>query len=447
MSKRSTTGLPKPNQPKPEAEGSKNRLQPKIIREYRSKAEREAEIQRLVILGTAVAIGIALLILVVAVLNDQLLVPNQAVANVNGTSITVSQFKKRATLERALLINQLDNAIALFQSPPYNATSDQISQLITNQTPYSTWYGELQVADQLGNSVLNTMVEDELVRQKADELGITVSDADIDAKIDSFFGYDPATAGLVPTGTPSPTPSPTALVSPTPSLTPTATITPEQTMTPTLTPYPSATPSNTPDATERAVQFTTQRDDYFTAIRNQTGLSNNDIRDYFKMQALREKVRNAVLTDTTNRTAPFVDARHILVADEATAQTILTALQNGESFASLAALDSTDSSASSGGELGWAPVSNYVTEFADAVRDAEIGALIGPVQSQFGYHIIQVRAREDREMTDTEFAQAQSAEFDKYLSDLRTADSTNIEIYDTWTNNVPTEPVWAPRIQ
>ncbi len=445
MSKRSTTGLPKPNQPKPEAAGSRSRLQPKIIHEYRSKAEREAEIQRLVILGTAIAVGIALIILVFAILNDQLLVPNQAVAKVNGTSISVSQFKKRATLERALLINELNNAIALFQSPPYNATSDQINQLITSQTPYSTWYGELQVADQLGNSVLNTMVEDELVRQKADELGITVSEDEIDAKIDTFFGYDPATAALVPTGTPSPTPSPTALVSPTPSLTPTATATLAQTMTPTLTPYPSATPSPTPNATERAVQFTSQRDDYFTSIRNQTGLGNSDIRDYFKMQALREKVRNAVLTDTS-RTAPFVDARHILVADEATAQSVLTALQDGESFASLAQAVSTDSSASSGGELGWAPVSNYVTEFADAVRDAEIGAIIGPVQSQFGYHIIQVRAREDREMSDTELAQAQGTQFDTYLSDLRTADSTNIEIYDTWTNNVPTDPVWVPTI-
>ena len=112
MSKRSTTGLPKPDQPKPEAAGSKNRLQPKLLREYRSKHERETEIQRLVILGTAVAVGIALLILVGAILNEQLLVPNQAVANVNGTTITVAQFKTRAKIERALLIQQLNNAIS-----------------------------------------------------------------------------------------------------------------------------------------------------------------------------------------------------------------------------------------------------------------------------------------------------------------------------------------------
>ncbi len=90
MSKRSTTGLPKPNQPKPEAEAQKAGFNRNSFVNTARKHEREAEIQRLVILGTAVAVGIALLILVGAILNEQLLVPNQAVAKVNGTTITVS---------------------------------------------------------------------------------------------------------------------------------------------------------------------------------------------------------------------------------------------------------------------------------------------------------------------------------------------------------------------
>src|SRR4051794_12280315 len=149
MSKRSTTGLPKPAQPKPEADAPKSRLQPKLLNEYRSKHERETEIQRLVILGTGAAVAIAVIILLGAILNESLLVPNQAVANINGTTITVAQFKTRARIERALLIQQLNNAISLFQGFGY--TGDQLSQVITSQQPYSTWYGELQVPDQLGN--------------------------------------------------------------------------------------------------------------------------------------------------------------------------------------------------------------------------------------------------------------------------------------------------------
>ncbi len=443
MSKRSTTGQPKPVQPKPEA-ASRSRLQPRLLHEYRSKHERESEIQRLVIIGTVIAVGLAVLILVGSLLSEQLLVPNQSVATVNGQTITVAQFKTRAKIQRALLIQQLDNAISLYQAFGYPA--DQITQAITSQSPYSTWYGELTISDQLGNDVLNTMVEDELVRQKAQELGITVSDADVDAQIEKTFGYNPETAGLAPTPTQTLTPSPTPLVSPTPTLTPTITPTVDvSTVTPTTTPFPSATPSSTPNATEQATQFVQTRDDFFATIRSQTGVSDADLRDYFRIQALRQKVRDAVITDVSH-TAPYVDVRHILVADQDTANAALQALQAGELFAELAKAMSTDGSASAGGELGWAPASNYVKEFADAVKSADIGALVGPVQSQYGFHILQVRAREDRELSDNDYQNALNNEFSDYLKNLRTSDSTNVQIYDTWTNNVPTEPVWNPSI-
>jgi len=105
---------------------------------------------------------------------------------------------------------------------------------------------------------------------------------------------------------------------------------------------------------------------------------------------------------------------------------------------------SSDQSSSSGGELGWAPTTNYVKEFADAVKTAEIGALIGPVKSQFGYHVIQVRAREDRPLSDSDYQTALNNEFATYLKTLRADPSTNVQIFDTWTDNVPTTPIWVP---
>ena len=107
---------------------------------------------------------------------------------------------------------------------------------------------------------------------------------------------------------------------------------------------------------------------------------------------------------------------------------------------------STDGSSSQGGELGWQAASDYVKEFADAVKSADIGALVGPVQSQYGYHIIQVRAREDRDMSDSDYQQALNTKFSQYLKDLRQSPDTNVQIYDTWTNNVPTEPVFSPSL-
>ncbi len=443
MSKRSTTGLPKAPQP-PSEPPPRSRLQPQLLREYRSKHERETEIQRLVILGTGLAIGIALIILVLAIANEQLLVPNQAVANVNGTTINVGQFKTRAKIERVLLSQQLNNALSLYSTIGY--TSDQLQQLLTSQQPYSTWYGELTIPDQLGNSVLNTMVEDELIHQKAQELGITVSDAEVDAQIQKSFGFDASKAGIEPTATLTPTTTPTPLVSPTPTPVRSPTATPDlTTVTPTVTPFPSATPSPTPNVTEEATQAAQQSQDFFSQIRSSTGVSDGDIRNYFRAQALRLKIRDAVITDVAH-TAPFINARHILVADEATANTALQALQSGESFASLAKALSTDGSAQSGGELGWAPATNYVVEFADAAKTADIGVLTGPVKTQFGFHIIQVRAREDRDLSDTEYETALNGAFAQYLKDLRAADTTKVELFDTWTDNVPLEPIYTPII-
>jgi len=85
--------------------------------------------------------------------------------------------------------------------------------------------------------------------------------------------------------------------------------------------------------------------------------------------------------------------RHILVADEKAANDILAQLQKDKSkFDDLAKKNSKDpGSAQRGGDLGWAPPSNYVKPFADAVTALKKGALVEkPVQTQFGWHIIMV---------------------------------------------------------
>lgn len=85
--------------------------------------------------------------------------------------------------------------------------------------------------------------------------------------------------------------------------------------------------------------------------------------------------------------------RHILVEDEKVANDILAQLQKDKSkFDDLAKKNSKDpGSAQRGGDLGWAPPSNYVKPFADAVTALKKGALVDkPVQTQFGWHIIMV---------------------------------------------------------
>lgn len=84
-------------------------------------------------------------------------------------------------------------------------------------------------------------------------------------------------------------------------------------------------------------------------------------------------------------------ARHILVKSPGEADKIMAEIKKGANFASLAKAHSLDTtSAQHGGELGWFPPTMMVAPFADAISHAKKGAVVGPVKTQFGYHIIQV---------------------------------------------------------
>ncbi len=86
-----------------------------------------------------------------------------------------------------------------------------------------------------------------------------------------------------------------------------------------------------------------------------------------------------------------VNAKHILLSDEATANAVMEELKGGADFTELAKSKSIDPSAQvNGGDLGWFSRAQMIPEFSDAAFGAEKGALVGPVKSQFGYHVILV---------------------------------------------------------
>lgn len=90
-----------------------------------------------------------------------------------------------------------------------------------------------------------------------------------------------------------------------------------------------------------------------------------------------------------------VHAEHILIAtaDKALADSLFAQVKAGGDFAALAAKNSTDpGSKASGGDLGWAAPSAYVTEFADAVNVMKVNE-VRLVQTQYGWHIIKLLGR------------------------------------------------------
>lgn len=95
---------------------------------------------------------------------------------------------------------------------------------------------------------------------------------------------------------------------------------------------------------------------------------------------------------------PEWNASHILVETEEEAAALITRLNAGEEFAALAQEASSDSSAASGGQLGWFESGMMVPDFEAAVVALEVGAVSAPVQTQFGWHVVKLNETRLREI-------------------------------------------------
>lgn len=93
----------------------------------------------------------------------------------------------------------------------------------------------------------------------------------------------------------------------------------------------------------------------------------------------------------------IANVSHILVKTEEEAKKVRSRILAGEDFAKVAREVSIDPSAKeNGGNLGNAPLSNYVPEFADAAVKIPLGQLSDPVKTQYGYHVLKVLKRETK---------------------------------------------------
>jgi peptidyl-prolyl cis-trans isomerase C len=86
-------------------------------------------------------------------------------------------------------------------------------------------------------------------------------------------------------------------------------------------------------------------------------------------------------------------ARHILVPTRELCEQLKEDIVNGKDFAEVAAAHSTCPSGRRGGDLGTFGKGEMVPEFEEVVFSGDVGVVHGPVQTQFGFHLIQVTER------------------------------------------------------
>lgn len=138
--------------------------------------------------------------------------------------------------------------------------------------------------------------------------------------------------------------------------------------------------------------------------------------DHWLRQALEdtldEEAVRAAYDERIGRADPVeeVRARHILVETEEEAQAIMDELEGGADFAALAEARSTGPSGPQGGDLGFFTRDRMVPPFAEAAFAAETGEIAGPVETQFGWHVIEVTERREQPKPAFEEVEAQIAQ-------------------------------------
>jgi parvulin-like peptidyl-prolyl isomerase len=413
---------------------------PKVqSKKHIARLERERRQVRLIKIIAVVVVAAVVLIVSYGLLDLYYLQAQQPVAEVNGEKITTKEFQARVILQR----NELLNQYMLYQQYIQFglASEDQLSQIeLTLNTPSI-----------IGQQVLDFMIDEALIRQEAEKRGITVSDEEVEKFTRSQFQF-------YPDGSPTPTITPTEvtvtyptlssqqleLVTPTPIPTEGPTVTPPPTATldpntvPEATPTITLTPLPSPTATPYTLEGYESRFNDVLSNMKDIGLTEAQYRRLFRTGLLRQKLIEAVTTDLPSEEEQ-VWARHILVPDEETANQVIERLNNGEDFAELAQELSEDTgSAVEGGDLGWFGRGRMVPEFEEAAFDLEIGEISEPIESQFGFHIIQVLGRTTVPLDAFALDQARQTEFNDFLAQLR--EEADITIHDYWVERVPLSP-------
>jgi foldase protein PrsA len=209
----------------------------------------------------------------------------------------------------------------------------------------------------------------------------------------------------------------------------------------------------------------------FDQILKQQGLTEADVQTILRQQLIIEKaVAPLVHVSDSDIAAYFaknhatldkpaqIRARHILVADEKTADTIEAKLKAGGNFADLAKQYSTDpSTKDKGGELGFFGAGQMVKPFQDAAAATPVGAISAPVKSPFGWHIINVEEKKPAlkatlasakaQIKDTLTQQAQQQQIPVFLQGLRAKANINVlddRFKDVFPPPLPTPPAAAP---
>lgn len=403
-------------------------------------ARKEANQTRQINLAIGFVVLLLLVVLVTGLVYVFVITPSAPVANVNGTEITMKDWRERVSLQRAQLILGVEDLAEAVEQD-----IGQVQQFANQQLLLLT-----QESERLGQIVLDQMIDEELILKEAGARGISVSEGEIQRELEESFGYF---------GGASPTQQPTATdtAEPTPSLTPipTAIITellPTNTPFPTFTPGPSATPFPTPTAVSEEAfnELFKETSDRLADL----GVTEDDLRQLIRAQLYRERLLEALVSDAElaeeEEQASFFylqfgseeeaeDAVELIEADgyDTFWNTIRSMPPDPEAESSTIA-----------NEIIWRTWDNISLLFDESISSAAFETPIDEVsavilvpglteEEEDRYYIILVTGRDVRPLSDTAIQTAEQELMNSWLQSNRVV---GVESFERWRSNIPVLP-------
>ncbi|MGH2459670.1 MAG: peptidylprolyl isomerase [Chloroflexota bacterium] len=356
-----------------------------------ARHRRERRNQRLVAAGAALIVLLVVLIPGYAYWRNVLHLGDEPVAVVGGQAVTVQDYARYLGTRQALLAREMSLAEAAVPTPaaspttvaaPTAAAAGAATPVATPSAAEAAAQQTLGTLSNEGSSLSTTgltdLVEAHLILNEARARNLTVSQAELDTALRWVLSPPPPglQQGFGLEAVPSQVSGPGLISS--------------------------------DQAKQALTQIVGQGHDLSVA--------------QFDDLILKPAVLKARLTDALAKNVPTseeqVHARHILVNTEAEAQAIRQQLMNGADFATLAKKDSQDTgTADKGGDLGWFGKGVMDPAFEAAAFSLKVGDISQPVKSSFGYHIIEVLAKDpNRTLDPAQLASARDRAYQGWLS-------------------------------
>ena len=358
---------------------------------------KEARQNRTILLLVGLLIAIVVIIMAIGLIQELVIKPSRPVATVNGEKINVADYKNLVTYNRYNYYNNISN----LQDGIDQMNADDPEENAFLISFYEQQLAQVQTALTLApQDAVEELIDAELARQKAEELGIEVSDQEVDEAIDSDFrGALTQSAQQTITDT-------------------------EQVLTP------------TPVSQEEV-------DELYDLVLDAMNISEDAFRTIVGRALMLEKVQDALAAEVPT-TGLVADLQLIKTETEDEALAAKERIEGGEEFAIVAQEVSTDTlTVEDGGAVGWVTPGQLTTRYGadldDAIFALDVGEL-GLVESNGMFYVVLVADRDENGPLPADvLSQRQNSALTDWLAERRASDDVEIEQLLT-PDQIPPDP-------